>query len=642
MKKLHLTTLFVVLLCMVSISLYAQQTTMTIDNQTPGWLSSKINYGDQQTVENLKVTGYLNGTDFKFLIDLRNNQKLMVLDLADANIVHGGETLVYVDGYRNVKIEFEDNILSSYLFVYFFQRLQKFITPKTLMGENYLIFNCDSVIINGIFKRLTLSLNNRINYLELAEGIDSLAFEGNNYYKHKMILPSTIKKLANLRLTNGDKRIIVSKIEHPELVEYSNCIIEDGDTILVPRGTKERYQSKKSPFSVFKNIVELVPPESIVLNKLSMKLFKNEKFTLSASLIPTDAYYKGIIWKSTDENVVTVSQTGEVIATGYGTASVIVCSEKDENTADTCIVNVYEHTTGVNISQSNTEVNVGETIGLSAYTIPQGTTDNELVWRSSNEEVATVNSNGKVTALKVGVCTISATAIDGGSTAECVVTVIQPANSINMNKHYLSIRVGSYEELQATVSPDNTTYKEVKWASSNKDVAEVSERGIVTAKKAGKAYISAHSISNSNVKDSCEVVVLQPVTGIKMDEASITFEGIGKTTQLTATVLPDDASDKALRWSSSNTSVCTVSDGGFIVAVGIGVSVVTATTVDGGFVAVCIVTVKETDGIVSIDIDSLNGNERIYDAQGKRITNLQRGINIIRMNDGTIRKVVVK
>lgn len=127
-----------------------------------------------------------------------------------------------------------------------------------------------------------------------------------------------------------------------------------------------------------------------------------------------------------------------------------------------------------------------------------------------------------------------------------------------------------------------------------------------------------------------------------MDEESITFEGIGKTTQLTATVFPDDASDKALRWSSSNTSVCTVSDGGFIVAVGIGVSVVTATTVDGGFVAVCIVTVKETDGIVSIDIDSLNGNEHIYDAQGKRIAHLQRGVNIIRMNDGTIRKVVVK
>ena len=66
----NITIMLVVLMSMTCISAKAQQTSMTVDNQSPGWLSSKIGYGDQQTVENLKITGYLNGTDFNFLIDL--------------------------------------------------------------------------------------------------------------------------------------------------------------------------------------------------------------------------------------------------------------------------------------------------------------------------------------------------------------------------------------------------------------------------------------------------------------------------------------------------------------------------------------------------------------------------------------------
>lgn len=458
----------------------------------------------------------------------------------------------------------------------------------------------------------------------------------------KLVLPNTITKIANLYLNSKCNGNIVSNIEHPELVKFINCTIESGDTLFVPRGTKERYQDKKVPFRVFKNIVELAPPSSIKLNLKSEKSYKDESFSLSVSIIPADAYYNGLIWKSTDENVITVSPTGKVTATGYGKASVIVCSDKDESIADTCEIKVYEHTTGVSLSQTKAEVNLGETTELSAQTLPLGTSDNIITWSSSNTDIATVNSNGKVTALKLGICTISATAQDGGSVAECIVTVIQPAKSININKHSLSIRVGSYEELQATVSPDNTTYKDVSWTSSNANIAEVSERGIVTAKKAGKTYIKAVSSSNPQVKDSCEVIVLQPVTGIILDETSLTFEEIGKTAQLSATVMPDDASDKAVRWMSSNQSVCTVTNNGVVIAFGPGTSVVTATTVDGGYVAVCVVTVKETSGIIAIDINTLTDDDLLYDVHGRRIQSLQKGIHIIRMNDGTMKKVMVK
>ena len=73
MKQLNKMILLAMFMSMVSISAKAQQTSMTIDNQSPGWLSSKIGYGDQQTVENLTVTGYLNNDDLRFIVSLAKN-----------------------------------------------------------------------------------------------------------------------------------------------------------------------------------------------------------------------------------------------------------------------------------------------------------------------------------------------------------------------------------------------------------------------------------------------------------------------------------------------------------------------------------------------------------------------------------------
>ena len=648
MKQLNKMILLAMFMSMVSISAKAQQTSMTIDNQSPGWLSSKIGYGDQQTVENLKITGYLNGTDFNFLIDLDNNQKLRTLDLSDANIVHGGDPIIFRnDPHNNIydDTKTEDNVVRR-LFDKF-SNLQKLLTPKSVTEFSSKL-QIDSVILYGQFNMVSIAYNNRMNYLELTEGLDSVSLRDNGSYStiqpwrsmKKLILPSTLTLLANLKLDQSCKGNIVSKIEHPELLSFINCNIGGGDTIFVPRGTTERY--KQTQFNVFKNIVELAPPTSINLNKTFLKLYKEEKAPLSVSLIPADAYYKGLVWESTDENVVSVSQTGEVVAMGYGTASVIVCSDKDESIADTCIVNVYEHTAGVSISNSTIELNIGSSTELSVNTLPLETSDNEINWSSSNEEIAIVDGNGKVTALNVGACVITATAVDGGSKAECVVTVVQPAKSLSLTKHTTSIRVGNMEELRAVVSPDNTADKSVSWSSRNSEIADVSDIGVVTAKKGGKTFIVAWANSNPNAKDSCEVTVLQPVTGVSVSDESLSFDGIGSVKQLSATVQPEDASDKSVRWESSNTAVCTVSSSGIVVAVGVGVSVVYVTTVDGGYVAVCIVTVKESDGIMTIDVDALTGNETIYDVQGKRISKLQHGINIIRMTDGTTRKVVVE
>ena len=91
------------LICSNIITVFAQNTTLVVDNQNPGWLSSKIPFKDQESVKNLTVTGYLNGTDIKFIRELLNNRQLSHLDLSDANIVAGG------DAYYDNKYYTADN-----------------------------------------------------------------------------------------------------------------------------------------------------------------------------------------------------------------------------------------------------------------------------------------------------------------------------------------------------------------------------------------------------------------------------------------------------------------------------------------------------------------------------------------------------
>ena len=115
-----------------------------------------------------------------------------------------------------------------------------------------------------------------------------------------------------------------------------------------------------------------------------------------------------------------------------------------------------------------------------------------------------------------------------------------------------------------------------------------------------------------------------------------------ETVQLIPTIQPEDASNKAVRWSSSKENVCTVSDNGTVVALSDGVSIVIATAVDGGFVAVCTVNVTTLTGIENINISNNEQVNGFYTIDGLRFINPQKGLNIVKMKNGTIKKILVK
>ncbi len=169
-----------------------------------------------------------------------------------------------------------------------------------------------------------------------------------------------------------------------------------------------------------------------------------------------------------------------------------------------------------------------------------------------------------------------------------------PVTSVTVSPTSATLAVGATKQLTATIAPSNATNKAVTWTSSNTSVATVSSTGLVTAKAAGTATITATAQDGSGKKGTCTVTVTNPtvlVTSVTVSPSSATLN-VGNTKQLTATIAPSNATNKAVTWSSSNTSVATVSSSGLVTAKAAGTATITATAQDGsGKKGTCTVTV---------------------------------------------------
>ena len=244
----------------------------------------------------------------------------------------------------------------------------------------------------------------------------------------------------------------------------------------------------------------------------------------------------------------------------------------------------------VTLNKTALALTVGGTETLLATVLPGNATDKTVAWSSSDPAVASVE-NGTVTALAVGTATVTASA--GGKSMDCTVTVTEapavvPVSGVTLDRTVLSLTAGETEILTATVQPADATDKTVVWSSSDSGVASVDNSGTVTARMAGTAVITA---SAGGQTASCTVTVAEPVipvSAVTLDRTALALTA-GETGVLTATVLPDGATDKTVAWSSSDPAVASVDASGAVTAHMAGTAVITASA--GGQSAGCVVTV---------------------------------------------------
>ena len=340
---------------------------------------------------------------------------------------------------------------------------------------------------------------------------------------------------------------------------------------------------------------------SVTLDSTSMTLEEGGSQKLTATISPSNAENKAVIWTSSNSSVASVKD-GLVTAIKSGKATITVKSDDGGKTA-ICEVTVNAKgypVESVSLDKTSYEMTEGDEFTLTATVKPDNATNKNVTWSSSNTSVATV-LNGKVTALRAGAAIITVTTEDGGKTATCEVTVnakVYQVESVSLDKTLYEMTEGDQFTLTATVKPDNATNKNVTWSSNNTSIVTV-DNGKLTALKAGTAIITVKTEDGGKTA-TCEVTVnakINPVESVSLDKTSYEMTE-GEEFSLTASVKPDNATNKNVTWSSSNTSVAIVSNG-TVTAKKAGTATITVKTEDRGKIATCKVTIKANYVVVN-------------------------------------------
>lgn len=228
----------------------------------------------------------------------------------------------------------------------------------------------------------------------------------------------------------------------------------------------------------------------------------------------------------------------------------------------------------IKLNKTTLTLIIGQAETLTATVYPDNAENKTVTWSSSAKSVAAIDDKGRVSAVSEGTATI--TAACGGKTAACTVTVTPvKAEKITLNKTELSLFVGKEDVLTAAIAPENVTDKTVAWNSDKPGIASVDDNGKVRAIAPGTAVITA---ACSGAHATCTVTVMPPVEAerVTLNKTQLSL-AVGKEESLTATILPDNTTDKTVVWSSDKPEIATVDENGRITGIALGTATITAT-----------------------------------------------------------------
>lgn len=397
--------------------------------------------------------------------------------------------------------------------------------------------------------------------------------------------------------------------------------------------------------------VDPAPCTAIEIQPWSKTCVIGQSFDISANVLPQYASNKTLAWTSSDEEIAIVDNKGHVTAKNIGTCIITASTTDGSDISATCTVTVLPILVK-SIALDCTEWTgfKGESFHIRATVLPDNATDNTIVWSSSDESVAIVNSDGLVTATGVGECVITATASDGSEISATCSVIVKPVlvQLISLDyAEWTGVRGESFQ-IKATVLPDNATDPTVVWSSSDAAVATVDSDGTVTAAGVGEAVITVTAADGSEVSATCRVTV-NPVLVESISLDPDAWSGVeGDKFSIKAIVMPEDADNKTLEWSSDDESVATVDSKGVVSVVKEGTCTIVAKSTDGSDrSAECLVTsISGIDDIFAddeavFDIYNLQGTFIRTKATRDDLKKLSSGIYII-YQDGSARKIIIR
>jgi uncharacterized protein YjdB len=279
-----------------------------------------------------------------------------------------------------------------------------------------------------------------------------------------------------------------------------------------PSGNRELYVAKNPAMSDGIQEIQLnslmysnIAVSGISVSPTSDSIVVGATQQLIATVLPSTATNKTIIWSSDKASVATVSSNGLVTGIAEGTA-IITGTTVDGAKSATSRFRVTMPVTGVSVSPTTASIAVSGTKQITATVSPANATYKDVTWNSGKTSIATVSNTGLVTGVATGTDTITVTTTDGKKTAICIISVTVPVTGVSLNHTTASIKVDSMLQLMGTVAPSNATDTKVSWMSDKTSVATVSSTGMVTGVSAGTSTITATTEDGSKTA-TCEITV---------------------------------------------------------------------------------------------------------------------------------------
>ena len=460
----------------------------------------------------------------------------------------------------------------------------------------------------------------------LPEGVSFVQNDG--FYEAELSTQRTTARKTNffdsVLLSDGSLRILCNTSASNSEVGHLYCFSgTSGEVCTIKVKVDENIKAGKHSI-VLKNIalsdyssvshaisdytMELKVPSievtSVSLNKATLEMVEGDTENLTATVMPANATEQGVTWTSSNGNVATVDAQGKVTAVAEGTA-IITATSVNGKTAQ-CAVVVSKKSnpvTSIALNKTTLRLTEGENEILTVTYTPENADGRSVTWTSSNGNVATVDAQGKVTAVVEGTAIITATSVNG-KTAQCAVVVSKKANpvtAITLNKTTLRLTEGENETLSVTYTPEDADGRSVTWTTSNGDVATINAQGKVTAVAEGTAIITATSVNGKTAQ--CAVVVSKkanPVTAIALNKTTLRLSEDENET-LSVNYTPADADGRSVTWTTSNGNVATVDAQGKVTAVAEGTAIITATSVNGKTAQCVVIVEKDTENISFAD-----------------------------------------
>ena len=329
--------------------------------------------------------------------------------------------------------------------------------------------------------------------------------------------------------------------------------------------------------------IVIINVTGVTVDQTAVTLSPGGTTQIVAIIEPADATDQTLIWTTSNAEIATVDENGNVTGIKVGKTSITLTTNDGGFTAiiDVNVSSDVVAVEGIKLNKTSLNLNTNASEILKASITPADASNKGVTWSSSNAKVATVDANGKVVAKSAGTATITATTKDGNYKATVDVTVKSiKVTGVSVSASSATLYVGDTKTIAATVSPKDATNKAVEWKSDDTSVATVSSTGKITAVKAGTANITV-TTKDGGYSKTVVVTVKEKVAATGITISGSTSGTEGGTIQLTATVTPSDTYDKTVTWKSDDTSVATVSSTGKVTLKSPGTVKITATAKSG-------------------------------------------------------------